>query len=1061
MVGFTREAAVTLTREAATSATFGWHRTTLGLFAGALALPTLAARGSSPAAPLALEAVCARVVDRFARDATLGRFQAVSDRPGLVRALARTLHELRLASATATSIAPRDPDLARIFSAYVDELARTELTDRAELLRVATHRVNDRGAPHALLDRPLLLLDLAITGRLEAALIGAIASRATSVLATAPTGDARTLAHLVRALGTSPEEVLPEIVAGRSLPRLQTSLFQSNPIAPAPLADDVTIVSAPGESRECVEIARLVHREAEGGVPFDRMAIALRAPTQYRPHLEEALRRASVPAHFAEGSVKPDPSGRAFLTLLACAAEQLSARRFAEYLSLGEVPDADVTGAPPEAQPSHARWVPPDVEIAAAAVLRDDDDHDDEDDTDRLLEPPANAPATTPVVAGSLRAPRRWERMLVDAAVIGGRDRWARRLAGLRAWRVDELTHLPPEEPRAAGLRRSIDELDALTAFAMPLLDVLAALPATALWSEWLDVLAALATRSLRRPHRALAVLAELAPMGVVGPVDLHEVRLVLEPRLRDLVLAPMTRRHGKVFVAPIESLRGLAFDVVFVPGLAEKLFPPKVAEDPILLDDARRALSPELQTNVERVSAERRALHLAVGAASRRLVLSYPRLDAEQSRPRVPSFYGLEVLRAIEGSLTGFEELARRAEHGGAARIAWPSPRDAHDAIDDAEHDLALLSTLLRKTSEEARGAARFLLDANPHLGRALRFRARRWIRKWTSADGLVDPGSAAKDALAPHQLAARSFSPTALQKFSTCPYQFYLSAIVRLAPREDPDRIEEIDPLQRGGLVHEVQFGVLGKLRDKSLLPVSPETLERARVLLDRELDAVAARHRDELAPAIARVWDDAIVSIRTDLRDWLRRTMAFSEWIPWRFELSFGLRELRDRDPHSRDEAVPLDCGVQLRGSIDLVERRADGALRATDHKTGRSRVPNGAIVAGGAALQPVLYALVLEKMFPDAKVQSGRLYYCTGAGGYAEVDIPLDDYARRTVQDVVTIVGDALARGFFPAAPSPRACEYCDYRAVCGPHEEARVRKKNPDALVSLKRLRSLP
>ena len=31
------------------------------------------------------------------------------------------------------------------------------------------------------------------------------------------------------------------------------------------------------------------------------------------------------------------------------------------------------------------------------------------------------------------RAPWRWEKLLVDAAVIGSRDRWDRRLAGLEA----------------------------------------------------------------------------------------------------------------------------------------------------------------------------------------------------------------------------------------------------------------------------------------------------------------------------------------------------------------------------------------------------------------------------------------------------------------------------------------------------------------------------------------------------------------------------------------------------------------------------------------------------
>src|SRR5206468_5706990 len=38
----------------------------------------------------------------------------------------------------------------------------------------------------------------------------------------------------------------------------------------------------------------------------------------------------------------------------------------------------------------------------------------------------------SPVVSGSLQTLYQWERLLVDASVIGGRDRWMRRLDGLR-----------------------------------------------------------------------------------------------------------------------------------------------------------------------------------------------------------------------------------------------------------------------------------------------------------------------------------------------------------------------------------------------------------------------------------------------------------------------------------------------------------------------------------------------------------------------------------------------------------------------------------------------------
>ena len=96
--------------------------------------------------------------------------------------------------------------------------------------------------------------------------------------------------------------------------------------------------------QECVEIARRILAEADRGIPFDRIAVALHAPGRYVPYLEEALARAAIPACFARGASRPEPGGRALLALLACAAEHLSARRYAEYLSLAQVPDPDRDG---------------------------------------------------------------------------------------------------------------------------------------------------------------------------------------------------------------------------------------------------------------------------------------------------------------------------------------------------------------------------------------------------------------------------------------------------------------------------------------------------------------------------------------------------------------------------------------------------------------------------------------------------------------------------------------------------------------------------------------------
>ncbi|TMA36343.1 MAG: hypothetical protein E6J87_00880, partial [Deltaproteobacteria bacterium] len=611
-------------------------------------------------------------------------------------------------------------------------------------------------------------------------------------------------------------------------------------------------------------------------------------------------------------------------------------------------------GDPPAAPAPGDRWVPPDEELVAPSVAAAA-----EPESERGAEPdPARG-------SGSLPAPRRWERLLVEAAVIGGRDRWRRRIDGYVQELEKKIAELDePDGAIAERLRRDRADVAHLSAFALPLIDELAKLPTAARWGEWTLALGALASRVLRSPERVQSVLAELAPMADVGPIGLREVQLVLAPRLLQTASPPPGARYGKVFVAPVEAVRGLDFDAVFVPGLAEKLFPRKIGEEPILLDAVRAQLDAGLTTNEQRLDAERLALRLAVGAGCSRAALSFPRLDVDGSRPRVPSFYALEALRAAEGVLPGFDELSRRAETFGQARLGWPAPARAADAIDAAEFDLARLAAL-EGDDEASRGAARYLLGANPHLARALRFRGRRWeVPGWTTADGFVKPIDAGRRALAAHALGARSYSPTALQHYASCPYKFFLQAVWKLAPREEPEAIEELDPLQRGSLVHAVQFELFGALRDAGLLPVTPARLAAAWEHLDGVLEKVAARFADDLAPAIDRVWRDGVQSVRADLREWLRRASEDdSGFVPWRFELSFGLPSDRDADPASQPDPVPLDAGLLRRRakSSRLAAARhgpqdRQGALRGGRRDRRRAHAPAGALRARGREAVP---------------------------------------------------------------------------------------------------------
>jgi ATP-dependent helicase/nuclease subunit B len=440
------------------------------------------------------------------------------------------------------------------------------------------------------------------------------------------------------------------------------------------------------------------------------------------------------------------------------------------------------------------------------------------------------------------------------------------------------------------------------------------------------------------------------------------------------------------------------------------------------------------------RTTDERLQLTLAVGAAAERLYLSYPRVELNESRQRVPSFYVLDIARAIEGRIPPSSTLAARASAAGGAALAWPAPRIADTAIDDFEHDLSTMAALLENRTDSVKGRARYLYELSPELQRSLSSRWLRWHRKqWDPADGIVRATAFTSAALAAQRLGARPYSLTALQRYSQCPYQFLMAAIYRLAPLEVPAPLQKMDPLTRGDLFHQMQAAALRRLQAGGLLPLSAERLPAAQQHLTAAIREVHDREYDRLSPAIDRVWKDEIDAMTQDLRIWLEKLAEEgAEWTPERFEFAFGLPDMDGRDAHSTTSPALIDGRFQLRGSIDMIERhRTTSFLRVTDHKTGKNRTRVGqTVVDGGRVLQPVVYGLALSALFHAETVYSGRLFYCTTAGGFQPYEIPLMGEAPKRGLEVLEIIDRAIDTGALASRPAQDACEWCDFQVVCG-------------------------
>jgi RecB family exonuclease len=916
-----RAAADEAARAACSGALIGVHRLGFRDLVQELAAEELQRRGLTAVGRLVREALAARV----AAQTPLTYLKPVARFPGFPRALAETFEDLRL-----NGIRPAESDLAALLDAYEHELAARGLADHAARIQLAL------AGP--LPDRAVVALDVAPATKLEQELFARMMASA----------------HAALDLRLTPEDDEPTT----SLESLQRRLFTADAVPRRDEDGSVEIFSTSGEALECVEIAR---RILAADVPFDEVAILLRSPERHQPLVVEALRRAGIPSHCTHGTMRPDAAGRAFLALLHCAAERLSASRFAEYLSLGQ----------------------------------------------------AGAPAS-------------WERLIVDAAVIGGADRWRMRLDGLR----EELAHRYAIDRDEAVERRHASRGN-LAERGRPIIDRLAALPASATWAEWLETLGELAQFTLEDPERVVELLEQLEPMGDIGPVGLAEVLLVLSPRLNSLREIPKGAPYGKVWIAGIGEARGMSFRRVFVPGVNEGLFPRPPAADP-LLPERTRGDDAEL-------------LRVAAACATERLTLSYSTLDLLTGRPRVPSFYAFEAHRAAGGPDLDVRQFEDRARTETETRIGWPAPRDAAQAIDDAEFDLAALR-------DRAPGSGQYLKRLPGRAVEALRARWVRWHKPWKAADGLIVE-EIGGDALKPYFLKERPWSPSALQQYARCPYRFALHGIFGLRPQERPSAVQRLDRATRGRLYHETLFEILSERS-----PITRENVGAVLERIDAALAMVAARAEAELAPAIPQIWESEIESLRADLRGWaIERAEKDADWTPLGREWSFGLPDPVGRDERSSRDAVAIAGGYLLKGSIDLVERHASGMVRVVDHKTGRKPEPPPEMIGGGEALQPALYALAAEALLGET-VASGRLSYATIAQNYATIDVPLNEWVRRRAAQALETIDAALRDGFLPAAPREKACEHCEFLPVCGPYEEERVGVKSTAELRTLKDLR---
>ena len=336
IVGASRGAADDLARAIGrqVGATFGLSRFSLTELAARIASAQLAGGRRSPGGFAGSEAVAVRAVFDATAAGELTYFAPVASMPGFPKALARTLHELRLAGISSGDPSPglwtsgprqvpgmsgpRPPPFATLVGCWLAS-RRSSAALRSTIGRRSSGsrrgpvpRVGRAGSASRLYcSMWSLIRDPSSTSSAQ------LVRRAPEVLATVPDGDERVREGFIR-LGAVVQEMSDTAPPESDLVHLRRHVFLSEPPPRRDRAGDVRLFSAPGEGREAIEIVRRVLSRGRtrrairrnGGLP----ALTAAVPRVARARLREG-RCAGVlrSRHAASRPCRPRVCGAAVL----------------------------------------------------------------------------------------------------------------------------------------------------------------------------------------------------------------------------------------------------------------------------------------------------------------------------------------------------------------------------------------------------------------------------------------------------------------------------------------------------------------------------------------------------------------------------------------------------------------------------------------------------------------------------------------------------------------------------------------------------------------------------
>lgn len=510
--------------------------------------------------------------------------------------------------------------------------------------------------------------------------------------------------------------------------------------------------------------------------------------------------------------------------------------------------------------------------------------------------------------------------------------------------------------------------------------------------------------------HRVRAVLDGLAALDTIA-VQNPDLEVFSQAVTRGLAVP--VGRHGQfstgVFVGGLADALGMDFDVVVVLGMGEGLAPPAAADGDPLLPELRRG----------RQADDRRDYLAALAAARCERVLTFSRSDPRAGRARQPSRWLLETATRHAARTVYAEDLAtltapwyqRVPSFAGGLNTGEPaSPRD---------RDLASL------TAWNGDLARHPLVAGDAALARGISMQQARASPSFSVWDGHVGrhPSFAIRD--------GSPVSPAALQRYAVCGMRYLFERVLRVEETAEPDETIEVNPLDRGALIHDVLH-----------------RFARGEASLE---DLVAQACDRFPLTAAARLW----AAEQEQIKSLLARFEAEDE----RLRVALCTVQRETRVPFGVEVTLPDGRSLALKGQIDRLDCAPDGSYAvAIDYKTGRSQPYRRALrddpVAGGQLLQLPTYGLAARAELGDVPVRVGY-WFLRDLDEFELVALDLDEHMLGRFLETLAVIVAGIEHGRFPArrgalaTSSLESCDRCPYDLAC-PTDRVRAWERKQQA-----------